>query len=172
MRRFRNISQLMRAPAASGKSSLLQAVRQRHGEAAEKATKIALDQRGYVLVEKVEVPFRMDASGRLSARKKVSGDFRGVDPRDGRSVLVEVKHHDDRLSWAAFKRRDGSHQSEELDAHLAAHGITEVAWMDRGTLRLIPWERFRAIGYGPGKSVVWTGSDITIHTPRRGKRAA
>ena len=52
----------------------------------------------------------------------------------------------------------------------AAQGITEVAWMDRGVLRLIPWERFRAIGYGPGKSVVWTGSDIAIHQPQRGKR--
>jgi hypothetical protein len=71
------------------------------------------------------------------------------------------------LAWSAFR----PHQILALDEHMVAGGITEVAWIDRGSLRFIPWSRFRAIGFGDRKSVVWTGSTIEIHTPTRGKRA-
>lgn len=129
--------------------------------------------RGDIMVEKTEVGFRLDRNGNRYPLRKVSGDFRAVrkvrhvafgQVEDvGVSVMVEVKHHDERLPWGAFTRRDGSHQSEELNIHLQAGGITEVAWIDRGALRFIPWQRFREIGFRPGTSVVWTGKTIEIH---------
>jgi hypothetical protein len=140
--------------------------------------------RGDRLVEKVEVPFRIDPrTGHQYAKRKVSGDFRAIrsveipdagievrmfsEPKTlGVSVLVEVKHHDERLAWSAFR----PHQILALDEHMVAGGITEVAWIDRGVLRFIPWSRFREIGFGDRKSVVWTGTTIEIHTPTRGKR--
>ncbi len=141
--------------------------RQQNGETSEKMVELALQRRGLRLVEKVEVPFRLDRrTGQQFAKRKVSGDFRAIEPGSGRSVLVECKHHEERLSWSAFR----PHQILALDEHMVAGGITEVAWIDRGSLRFIPWSRFRDIGFGDRKSVVWTGTNIEIHQPTRGKR--
>lgn len=164
--------------AAKIRQSMLQAERQRNGERTESDVRSAMIARGDVMVEKTEVGFRLDKNGNRYPLRKVSGDFRAVrkiyatyrfegvtyecEPI-GVSVMVEVKHHDERLPWGAFTRRDGSHQSEELDLHLKTGGITEVAWMDRGVLRFIPWQEFKRVGFGPGTSVVWTGSIIAIH---------
>lgn len=151
--------------------------RQRNGEVAEQLVEMALRRRGDRLVEKVEVPFRIDPrTGKQYAKRKVSGDFRGVralrvrlgpaigaEVDLGVSVLVEVKHHDERLSWSAFR----PHQVLALDEHMVAGGITEVAWMSGGELRFIPWSRFREIGFGPGRSVVWR--DGTVHLHHRSK---
>lgn len=143
--------------------------RQQNGDLSEKMVELALSRRGFLLVEKVEVPFRIDRrTGQQFAKRKVSGDFRGVQPGSGRSLLVEAKHHDERLSWSAFR----PHQITALDVHMAAGGITEVAWIDRGSLRFIPWSRFRDIGFDDHKSVVWTGTNIEIHQSTRGKREA
>lgn len=163
-----------------------QRTRQANGEAAEALVELEMQRRGDRLVEKVEVPFRIDPrTGRQFAKRKVSGDFRAVrsieipnivgleistmtEPKTfGVSVLVEVKHHDERLAWSAFR----PHQILALDEHMLAGGITEVAWYDRGALRFIPWSRFRKIGFGDRKSVVWTGTTIEIHIPTRGPRA-
>ena len=152
--------------------------RQANGEAAEQMVEMEMRRRGDRLVEKVEVPFRIDRrTGNQYAKRKVSGDFRAVRPVDldlggelatfGISVLVEVKHHEGRLSWSAFR----PHQIQALDEHMVAGGITEVAWFDGTALRFIPWSRFRDIGFGPDRSVVWTGQPIELHTPARGKRA-
>ena len=83
------------------------------------------------------------------------------------SVLIEVKHHDERLAWSAFR----PHQIHALDEHMLVGGITEVAWIDRGDLRFIPWSRFREIGFGPDRSVSWDGHTIHLHKPVRAKRA-
>ena len=152
-----------------------QKIRQQNGEASEALVELEMRRRGDRLVEKVEVPFRIDPrTGRQFAKRKVSGDFRAIRPQFfpglettyGVSVLVEVKHHDERRAWSAFR----PHQTLALDEHMIAGGITEVAWIDRGVLRFIPWSRFREIGFGDRKSVVWTGTTIEIHTPIRGKR--
>ena len=146
--------------------------RQANGERAEGLVELEMMRRGDRLVEKVEVPFRIDPrTGSQYAKRKVSGDFRAVRTVQafnggsfGVSVLVEVKHHDGRLSWSAFR----PHQILSLDEHMIAGGITEVAWVDAGAVRFIPWSRFREIGFGPDKSVTWTGTTIEIHT--RAKR--
>lgn len=158
-----------------------QKTRQQNGENAEAVVELEMRRRGERLVEKVEVPFRIDPrTGRQFAKRKVSGDFRavralrvrlgpaiGAEIDLGVSVLVEVKHHDERLAWSAFR----PHQILALDEHMVAGGVTEVAWIDRGILRFIPWSRFREIGFGDRKSVVWTGTTIEIHTTTREKRA-
>lgn len=189
MNRFKRFANKPSAGSAAGllaraKLSVQQKIRQGNGEAAEALVELELNRRGMKLVEKVEVPFRLDKDGHQYAKRKVSGDFRAVmpwcvtfkDPNNGMeiihheefgvSVLVEVKHHDDRLSWAAFR----PHQILALDAHMVARGITEVAWYTRGKLHFIPWSRFREIGFGDRKSVVWTGKTIELHTPIREKR--
>ncbi len=153
--------------------------RQANGETTEQMVEMEMRRRGDRLVEKVEVPFRIDPrTGHQYAKRKVSGDFRAICPCRRRtvpggeefdlgvSVLVEVKHHEERLPWSAFR----PHQILALDEHMMMHGITEVAWFDGVTLRFIRWERFREIGFGPGRSVVWTGQTIELHTPTRGKR--
>jgi hypothetical protein len=160
---------------ARAKTSALQATRQRNGAKAEERVVRAMRERGDVMVEKTEVPFRMGKDGKLSARRKVSGDFRAVrlvkvpvfhDGKDswevGLSVLVEVKKADNRLCYGDF----APHQIEALNAHNAAHGITEVAWVDRGEVRFVPWARFIEIGFRRGMSVVWNGTAIEIY---RGK---
>lgn len=154
--------------------------RQANGEAAEQMVEMEMRRRGDRLVEKVEVPFRIDRrTGNQYAKRKVSGDFRAVRPVSldlglvlhpatfGVSVLVEVKHHEGRLSWSAFR----PHQIQALDEHMVAGGITEVAWFDGTALRFIPWSRFREIGFGPDRSVVWTGQTIEIHKAVRKKAA-
>lgn len=153
------------------KQKQYQKTRQENGENAEQMVEQAMKRRGDRLVEKVEVPFRIDPrTGKQYAKRKVSGDFRAVRlvgwydrPSIGASVLVEVKHHEERLSYSAFR----PHQIVALDEHLAAGGITEVAWVDRGQLRFIPWARFREIGFKERQSVVWTGTTIEIHTRKQ-----
>jgi hypothetical protein len=154
---------------AAMRNSQLQAMRQQNGEDAEDKVEIALLQRGLKLVEKVEVGFGITQDGRRYAKGKVSGDYRAVEPGTGRSVLIEskAKATKDRLSWGDFRK----HQPVKLDEHMVAGGITEVAWTCMGPLRFIPWSEFRRVGFGPGKSVVWTGNTIEIYTPTRGQRA-
>lgn len=173
---------------ARAKVSSQQKVRQRNGEDSERMVELAMQRRGDRLVEKVEVPFRINrATGTQYAKRKVSGDFRAVRPTIfvdnkpvrsqapivmpetfGVSVLVEVKHHEERLSWSAFR----PHQILALDEHMIAGGVTEVAWIDRGELRFIPWSRFREIGFGPDRSVSWDGKTIHLHIPTRTKQKA
>lgn len=122
--------------------------------------------RGFALVEKVEVPFRINkTTGQMSARKKVSGDFRAVGP-GGRSVLVEVKHHEERLAYGAFR----PHQLEALEEHHRVGGISEVAWVDRGQVHFIDWETLRNLGFGPGKSIHFNGVQIALYTPTRNRK--
>lgn len=148
------------------RTSILQAKRQRNGAKAEELVEARLKARGFVLVEKVEVPFRINkATGQMSARKKVSGDFRAVGP-GGLSVLIEVKHHEERLSHGAFRE----HQLTALEEHHRAGGISEVAWVDRGLVHFIPWHELKAMGFGPRTSIHFNGARIALYTPTRGKR--
>lgn len=151
------------------KRSASQKQRQRNGALAEELVQRDLIRRGFRLVEKVEVPFRVNKrTGGISARRKVSGDFRAVEPGTGRSLLVEVKHHADRLPYAAFR----PHQLIALEEHANAGGISEVAWVD-GTfvafpiLRMIAWEDLKRISFGPGKSIAWVDGEAAIYRPTR-----
>ena len=149
----------------SVRKSALQAKRQRNGAKAEELVEAQLNGRGFALVEKVEVPFRPGADGKMTARRKVSGDFRAVGP-GGRSVLVEVKHHEERLSHGAFR----PHQLEALEEHHRAGGISEVAWVDRGQVHFIDWEHLRNLGFGPGRSIHFNGAHVALYTSTRSKR--
>ena len=152
---------------AAARTSALQAKRQRNGAKAEELVEARLKARGFVLVEKVEVPFRLTAGGGISARRKVSGDFRAVVPGSGRSVLVEVKHHAERLAYGAFR----PHQLTALEDHHRAGGISEVAWVDRGLVHFIDWETLRNLGFESGRSIYHNGAQIALYTTSRTKRA-
>lgn len=153
------------APTAEAiRTSIKQGERKRGGDAAEALVRADCKRRGFVMVEQVHTPFGVTQDGRRYAKAKVSGDIRAVLPPHGTSVLIEVKKRDHTLAWSDLAHSDGTHQSDELDAHRNAGGITEVAWVDRGVLHSIPWARFREIGFGPRLSVTWTGSDIVITT--------
>lgn len=158
------------------RKSAKQSERKRDGEAAEALVRADCVRRGFVMVEQVHTPFGVTKDGRRFAKEKVSGDIRAVQPIRvrigptievdyGISVLIEVKKRDATLAWSDLAHSDGSHQSEELDKHRNAGGITEVAWVDREILHSIPWSRFREIGFGPGLSITWTGNDIEITKP-------
>lgn len=136
-------------------SSELQAARQKRGEDTERDVGSALRSLGYRLVEKSEVSFGLRKGERAGeqkrfARGKVSGDFRAVENRSGRSVLVESKACDGgRLPHGKFRR----HQLDALEEHHMAGALSMVAWTDVDVLRLIPWTAFRRVGFEAGTSV-------------------
>ena len=154
------------------KRSASQKQRQRNGALAEELVQRDLIRRGFRLVEKVEVPFRVNKrTGSISARRKVSGDFRAVEPGTGRSLLVEVKHHAERLPYAAFR----PHQLVALEEHASAGGISEVAWVDGvfvafPILRMIAWADLKRIGFGPGSSLEWFDGGPIIHRIIRSRK--
>lgn len=157
---------------AMAKRSASQKQRQRNGALAEELVQRDLIRRGFRLVEKVEVPFRVNKrTGSISARRKVSGDFRAVEPGTGRSLLVEVKHHAERLPYAAFR----PHQLVALEEHASAGGISEVAWVDSSipafctlhALRVIAWADLKRIGFASGKSIEWIDGKAEIYRPTR-----
>lgn len=160
--------------AESIRLSVLQGERKRGGEAAEALVRADCKRRGFVMVQQVHTPFGLTQEGRRFPKEKVAGDIRAVLPPNGTSVLIEVKKRDNTLAWSDFAHSDGSHQSAEMDEHLATGGITEVAWVDRGILHSIPWARFREIGFGPCLSVEWnsTTQSIAIHKPARRREKA
>ena len=154
---------------AMAKRSQEQKQRQRNGALAEDLVYRDLIRRGFRLVEKVEVPFRVNKrTGGVSARRKVSGDFRAVEPGAGRSLLVEVKNHAGHLPYAAFR----PHQLVALDEHASAGGISEVAWVDSAfaafpILHVIAWADLKRIGFAPGKSIEWVDGKPSIYRPAR-----
>lgn len=103
---------------------------QRTGRMAEKLTEIALRQRGYLLVEKVEAP-RTKTGVYL---RTCSGDFRAIQP-GGLSVLVECKYRDRPLRKTDFRH----HQWASMKEHHGAGGITLVAHVTRYGCSLIRW---------------------------------
>ena len=108
-----------------------QALRQRNGRIGERLCEIALRQRGYLLIEKVEAA-RTQTGIYL---KTCSGDFRAVEP-GGRSVLVECKSCKGNLTRSKFR----PHQISSLQEHHAAGGRSIVAHVTDAGCRLIPWE--------------------------------
>ena len=151
------------------KKSAQQRARQKSGESTEARVEVALKERGYSMVEKINVSFGVNrATGKQFAKKKVSGDFRAVraqkffnfaDQVDvGISVLVECKHHVGSLPYSAFR----PHQIEALAEHSRLGGISLVAWDNGEDIKLIHWFELDEIGFGPRKSVRFYGGQLAI----------
>lgn len=105
------------------------------GDVGERLARIALEQMGFDMVERIHVGYKLirwiDARKRLARVAPVdraSGDFRAVVPGTGRSVLVEVKtrsQHDDRLLFSDLKQ----HQRAALSEHARAGGLSLLVWI-------------------------------------------
>ncbi len=78
--------------------------------------------------------------------RKVAGDFRAVQSGTGRSVLCETKWRPDVLEWSDLE----THQVANLNEHLAAGGISLLAWVSRAGATLYTWP---VPGFGPGTSL-------------------
>lgn len=127
------------------------------GETAEAFVEIKLREAGFMLIERVHTPWRILWKTLPGGRrvpdtawpeKKVSGDFRAIEPRTGKSVLVESKCPAGNLLWSIIE----PHQREALDTHAAAGGITYLAWVKNGEVRLIGWP---VHGFMKGTSLKW-----------------
>jgi len=120
-----------------------QALRQRHGAVGEHAVAGRLRVWGFVLVEKVHTPWKVQfgPGGRVMRAwpvEKVCGDFRAVMPPHGRSVLVEVKSREaGPLSWSDFE----SHQHDAMVANANAGGLSLVGWTRPGACMIFEYGR-------------------------------
>lgn len=103
------------------------------GRMAEQLCRIALEQAGYAMIEKVETP-RIQVKGRFIYTKTCSGDFRAVEPKTGKSVLVECKYRERNLRPSDFQ----DHQLANLATHQVAGGISLVAHITQNGCILIP----------------------------------
>jgi len=110
---------------------------QKKGRIAEALVQAKLESLGYKLIEHPEPARIKTAKGYIYA-KKVSGDFRAIDPAVGRSVLVEVKYRDRPLRKSDFQ----PHQIKSMQEHFEAHGITLVAHVSRKGVMIYGWFEF------------------------------
>lgn len=125
------------AASASGKAS------RDRGELAEALVASELRRRGHRMVERVHTPWKVIWKNGQPARaftvEKVSGDWRGVEPDTGRSVLVEVKARSAPLEHSAL----ASHQVRALTTHAELGGLSILAWVDvdnaRRPITLLEW---------------------------------
>jgi hypothetical protein len=135
----------------------LQKIRQRHGAASEEVVRLRLVHLGFLLVEKVETPWRIvrGPGGRVVGAhplRRVSGDFRAVRP-GGQSVLVEVKWRDDGpLSWGDLE----PHQQAALGLHRSAGGLSLVCWCCPSGLSMFEPSKAVAAGWRKGQPLQWT----------------
>lgn len=104
------------------------------GRMAESLCRLALEQAGYAMIEKVETP-RIQVKGRFIYTKTCSGDFRAVGP-GGKSVLVECKYRDRPLRPSDFQ----DHQIESLRKMNKLDGISIVAHVSQNGCRLYSWK--------------------------------
>lgn len=133
------------------KARMVGRANKKRGDAVERRVGRLLSDMGYVMVEKVNTPWKIiRAGGKIVdavPERKVSGDFRGVNTL-GQSMLCEVKSRATRLPWSAFE----PHQIEALDEHAKYSAHTWVFFHDTTTDRI---SRFRwpVDGFGPGQSL-------------------
>lgn len=102
---------------------------------------------GFAMIERV-IPPSIVKNGRPIWLRRVSGDFRAVEPGTGRSVLVEVKARNDRLLHSDVR----PHQHMALDFHHEAGGLSIIAWHNTatGAVYLLRWP---VPGFVPRSSV-------------------
>lgn len=116
------------------------------GAAAEQLVAAELIRIGYRFVERCHTPWRIarNAQGRIvgaTPMEKVSGDFRCL-TEAGRSVLVEVKYRPSRLVYSDLE----PHQWAALQAHDAAGGLSLIAWVHQGGIRILQWDELAPRG--------------------------
>ena len=108
------------------------------GDIAERLIRRELDHLGFVMIEKLHNAWfiskivKRGGKSRLLAwiyPAKISGDYKAVDPQNGKSVLVEVKSTSGRLQYSRIE----DHQRQALDDHHAAKGISLLGWYEKET---------------------------------------
>ncbi len=108
------------------------------GDIAERLIMRELDHLGFVMIEKLHNAWfiskivKRGSKSRLLAwiyPAKISGDYKAVDPQNGKSVLVEVKSTAGRLQHSNIK----DHQRQALDDHHAAGAISLLGWYEKET---------------------------------------
>jgi len=89
------------------------------------------------------------AGGKITAAfpdAKVDGDLSAVIPPYGRSVLVEVKSRERRLTYSDFE----PHQIAAMTDHIKHGGVALVVWWNDDGLRIMRWP---VTGLAPGKGI-------------------
>ncbi len=120
--------------------------RQKRADDSEGVARQRLSLLGFVQVEKIETA--RDRSGNYI--RAAAADITGLDPRDGRGLLCEVKSHlVDALPFSALE----DHQWKNLDAYVAAKAHATLWWFGPHGLAMLCWRKLRACGFGPGTSV-------------------
>ena len=109
---------------------------QQSGAQGERIARHALHALGFEMIERIHTPVKIISKHKSSGKGKitgtfvfadrVSGDFRAIDPQDGRSVLVEVKLRENRLKWSDFE----PHQLAALAEHHDWGGLSIIVWVD------------------------------------------
>jgi hypothetical protein len=94
---------------------------------------------GIAMVERINVE-RLQVGGKALFKKRVSGDFRGIIPWTGRSVLVEVKLRPDTLSRSDLEK----HQHAALWEHQCMGGLSLVAWVRGIDVFILTYKGFLA----------------------------
>lgn len=143
------------------------------GKAGEALTKAALYAAGYRFIERVHTPWKVlrrpdpDAKGgsRIVGavpEDKVSGDFRAVDPRTGRSVLCEAKFDgEDRVIWSDLEE----HQIAALNEHSRCGGESLFSAVIGGRAWLLRWP---IQDFGPGCSIRLVDGELRIFGKGKG----
>lgn len=137
------------------------------GEGGEGLTRHALHLAGFTRIRRVHTPWKIlrNSSGKIVDAvpvEAVEGDFRAVDPKTGKSVLVETKTSTgDRIPWSSLEEC----QVEALDGHYKAGAIALLSIVLDDKAVLLPWP---IEGFGPGCSIkVMRGQLFLSGTPRK-----
>lgn len=139
------------------------------GVIGETLTRSALQIAGLAEIERVHTPFKIIRNSRgqiINAvpEQKVSGDFRAVDPTNGKSVLVEAKTRSgDRVIWSDLE----DHQVEALNGHVKAGAIALLSVVLEDKAILLEWP---VPGFGPGVSLRILGGRLYVSGTKRGSR--
>lgn len=119
------------------KGRSIQSDNRKAGNAGEAIAALELRRRGVEMVEPMPTGWGIIRKGNriVSAYPlaPVSGDFRGVMPVSGRSVLVEVKTRDGSLPYSMLE----SHQHAALQRHHDLGGLSLVVWVHDGIVSVM-----------------------------------
>lgn len=127
------------------------------GEVGEKVASYIMHSLGVRNLQKIGTPVKLVPPANPRARaeffrrvifeEKVSGDWWGIMPGSGRSVLVEVKTHDeDRFQFSILK----PHQVYALDSQVRCNGLAFLVWIHLTGEYVLRWP---VSGLEPGKSI-------------------
>lgn len=136
------------------------------GELGEDLTRKALASVGYTFIERVHTAWvvvrrvgpKTKKSRIVSAfpAEKVSGDFRAVDPKTGRSVLCEAKFDGgDRVVYSDLEK----HQVKALDDHFNAGGESILSVVINNRAWLLRWP---IADFKPGTSIRLQDGELII----------